>query len=179
MLVTKPYNRERAVEYALRWAMGRNPLFTNFAGIGGDCTNFVSQSIYAGSCVMNYTPTFGWYYIDSSNRAPAWSGVEFFYNFITSNSGVGPYGSLVGEGELLPGDVIELGNEMGQFYHTLIVTGSEVDTYLISAHTDDSRNRRLDTYNFATARYIHIEGIRFEMDEGEDCFENLINGISL
>ncbi|MBR5616363.1 MAG: amidase domain-containing protein, partial [Clostridia bacterium] len=43
MLIEIPYMRERAVEYALRWALSRNPLFPDFAGIGGDCTNFVSQ----------------------------------------------------------------------------------------------------------------------------------------
>ena len=58
MLLIKPYNRDRAVEYARRWAFERNPLFENFAGIGGDCTNFVSQSVLAGGCVMDYTPTF-------------------------------------------------------------------------------------------------------------------------
>ena len=41
MFLNKPYNRERAVEYARRWALSRNPLFENFSGIGGDCTNFV------------------------------------------------------------------------------------------------------------------------------------------
>ena len=58
MLVTKPYNRERAVEYAKRWALDRNPLFVDFTEIGGNCTNFVSQAVLAGSCTMNYTPDF-------------------------------------------------------------------------------------------------------------------------
>ena len=66
MIVYKEYNRARAVEYARRWALSRNPLFTNFAGRGGDCTNFVSQCIYAGTCQMNFTPSFGWYYIDQN-----------------------------------------------------------------------------------------------------------------
>ena len=81
MLLIKPYNRDRAVQYARRWALGRNPLFVNFAGQGGDCTSFVSQAVLAGGCVMDYTPTFGWYYVSPENRAPAWSGVEYFYNY--------------------------------------------------------------------------------------------------
>ncbi|MBE6711598.1 MAG: amidase, partial [Ruminococcaceae bacterium] len=36
MLVTMEYRRERAVEYAERWAFSRNPLFENYTGIGGD-----------------------------------------------------------------------------------------------------------------------------------------------
>ena len=54
-----PYDRARAVEYARRWALSRNPLFTDYTGIGGDCTNFVSQAIYAGTCVQNYTRDLG------------------------------------------------------------------------------------------------------------------------
>ena len=96
MLVTKPYVRENAVAYAKKYAFSQNSLFGNFAGIGGNCTNFVSQSIYAGSCEMNYTPTFGWYFISLDDRSPSWTGVEFFYNFIiachrlTLNSAVPP-----------------------------------------------------------------------------------------
>ena len=32
---------------------------------------------------MNYTRDLGWYYIDANNKAPAWTGVEYFYNFMT------------------------------------------------------------------------------------------------
>ncbi len=56
----QPYNRLAAVAYAKRWAMARNPAFYDFSELGGDCTNFVSQCVYAGSLVMNFTPTFGW-----------------------------------------------------------------------------------------------------------------------
>ena len=51
-----PYDRNAAVAYAKEWALGRNPAYYNFDGIGGDCTNFASQSIFAGAKVMNYTP---------------------------------------------------------------------------------------------------------------------------
>jgi hypothetical protein len=85
MLIEKPYNRMRAVEYARTWALDRNPLFIDFTGIGGNCTNFVSQCVLAGSCVMNYTPDFGWYYVSAEDRAPAWSSVEYFFDFITQD----------------------------------------------------------------------------------------------
>ena len=78
MLANIPYDRARALEYARRWALDRNPLFFNFTGRGGDCTNFVSQCILAGCCVMNFTRDFGWYYISVDDRAPAWTGVEYF-----------------------------------------------------------------------------------------------------
>ena len=44
MLKEREYERRRALEYARRWAYGRNPLFYNFTGIGGDCTNSVSYT---------------------------------------------------------------------------------------------------------------------------------------
>ena len=78
-----PYDRRAAVAYAHAWAYGRNPAFYDYEQIGGDCTNFASQCVYAGSGVMNFTQTYGWFYIDANNKSPAWTGVEYFYNFMT------------------------------------------------------------------------------------------------
>ena len=123
MLVIKPYIRTNAVKYAKKFAFAQNPLFENFAGIGGNCTNFVSQAIYAGSCQMNYTKTFGWYFISLNERSPSWTGVEYFYDFITKNQGIGPYGRDARLDELEIGDVIQLANNDVGYYHTLLVVG--------------------------------------------------------
>ncbi len=180
MLAIKEYNRQRAVEYAARWAFDRSPLFESYNGIGGDCTNFISQCVYAGSCVMNYIRDFGWYYISPTNRAPAWTGVEFFYNFLTGNDGVGPFAEEVSEGLLQEGDVIQLGGEDGDYYHTLIVTGFEPNGYLVSAHSNDAFDRPLYTYDYTRIRFLHILGVRFTLpDNSGDCFENFIGGVSL
>ena len=32
---------------------------------------------------MDHTPTFGWYYISGNQKSPSWSGVPYFYNFLT------------------------------------------------------------------------------------------------
>ena len=183
MIVTKFYDRERAREYAREWALSRNPLFFDFTGRGGNCTNFVSQSILAGSCVMNPTETFGWYYVDAADRSPSWSGVKEFYDFITGSgdfltklSRIGPYGAEVSRERLEIGDVIQLGNDEGRFYHTLFVSGFEEGDILICAQSDDSLDRRLSTYNYAVARFIHIEGINIEVDDSQNCFEALISG---
>ena len=79
------YDRKAVVMYAHRWAYGRNPEFYDYESLGGDCTNFASQCIYAGSGIMNFTPTYSWYYIDANQKAPAWTGVEYFYNFLTKS----------------------------------------------------------------------------------------------
>ena len=84
-----PYDREAAVAYAHEWAYRRNPKYLDFENIGGDCTNFASQCLYAGSGVQNYTPVYGWYYISPSRRSASWTGVQYFYNFLTGNQGIG------------------------------------------------------------------------------------------
>ncbi len=185
MIVYKEYNRARAVEYARRWALSRNPLFLNFAGRGGDCTSFVSQCLYAGSCEMNFTPDFGWYYISENNRAPAWSSVEYFYDFITGtqnfttqNGGVGPYGMEVDASRAVEGDIVQLADSTGDFYHTVIITGFSEGNTLVSAHTNDALDRPLSSYGFTSLRYIHIEGVRLEVDD-DNCFTDLYEGISL
>ena len=48
------YNREKAIVYAQKWAYARNPNYYNFDHVGGDCTSFISQCLYAGTGVMNY-----------------------------------------------------------------------------------------------------------------------------
>lgn len=184
MLISFPYDRDHANAYARRWALSRNPLFPNYTGIGGDCTNFVSQCVYAGCCVMNYTPTFGWYYLSPTDRAPAWTGVEYFCNFMTGNDGVGPYMTETYPGGLSVGDVIQLGNTAGDYYHTLFVTGFAGGTYLVAAHSDDALDRPLDSYRYAGARFLHVEGIRTDVPEAvyetylqqNNCFPYLYDG---
>lgn len=179
MLVTKPYLRDRAVTYAKKYAFGQNPIFGNFRGIGGNCTNFVSQCIYAGSCVMNYTPTFGWYYISLDDRSPSWTGVQYFYNFMTENKDVGPFGREATQDELEIGDVIQLGNDENGFYHTLLIVGFEGEDPLVAAQTDDAYARPLSTYTYDFSRFIKIIGVRFEIEATDDCFDNVLGGISI
>lgn len=154
-----PYNRAAAVAYARRWALGRNPAYYDFQDIGGDCTNFASQSIYAGAGVMNYTPVMGWFYRSASDRAPAWSGVEYLYNFLVGNRSVGPYGHVVPRDQVQPGDIVQLGREGGGFYHSPVITALTPEI-LVAAHTYDALDRPLSSYIYDVARFIHIDGVR-------------------
>ena len=186
MLLTVPYDRRRAVEYARRWALSRNPLFVDFTKIGGNCTNFVSQCILAGVPIMNYTPTFGWYYISGDDRAPAWSGVDELYNFLigapaftAENKGYGPFAIDAREAQTVNvGDVIQLSNEEGSFYHSLIISDFTENDILVCAHTDNALDRPLSTYNYASLRIIHIDGAKLLFDS-EQIFDDLIEGIAL
>ena len=177
MLVTKPYNRENAVAYARKYAFSQNSNFASFAGIGGNCTNFVSQCIYAGSCQMNYKPTFGWYFISLDERSPSWTGVEYFYNFIIENVGVGPFGRVVTKDEIEIGDVIQLARETEGYYHSLLVVGFDGEDVLVAAQTDNAYARPLSTYDYDYDRFIKILGVRIESPETTDyCFEKLMQG---
>ena len=153
-----PYDRNAAVSYARKWALDRNPAYYNFDGIGGDCTNFASQSIYAGAGVMNYTPTFGWYYRSANDRSPSWTGVEYLYDFLVGNEGVGPFARVVSRREAQPGDIVQLGRN-GDWYHSLVITETS-PAILVSAHTNDALDRPLGTYDYGMSRFLHIEGVR-------------------
>ena len=156
---TVPYERERAVLYARRWAKRRNPLFYEFDELGGDCTNFVSQCLLAGNCVMNFTPDYGWYFIDPGDRSPSWTGVEFFYRFLTENTGAGPFGREVAREQAEVGDVVQLFNGT-RFYHTLLITDVRDGVIYVSAHSYDALDRDLATYTYRADRFIHVEGVR-------------------
>jgi len=158
------YDRSKAVDYAHKWAYGRNPAYFNFDNYGGDCTNFSSQVIYAGSGVMNYTPVYGWYYIDSYRRSASWTGVEYLYKFLINNKGIGPFAERADVYDIQVGDIIQLsfGND-GRFTHSPVVVATgvtpSVDNILVAAHTFDADNRPLNTYNWTEIRYLHIIGV--------------------
>ena len=165
ILRNKEYDRAKAVEYAHRWAYFRNPAYYDFSAIGGDCTNYASQCIFAGSGVMNFTPTFGWYYIDINDRAPAWTGVKYLYNFLVNNTGAGPYGREVSISEVRPGDVCQLIIDEADWQHTpvIIAVGRNARTYSniwVAAHSYDCDCRPLSSYAIKEVRFIHIDGVR-------------------
>jgi hypothetical protein len=128
---------------------------------------------------MNYTPTFGWYYISLDDRSPSWTGVQYFYNFITENTGVGPYGRAASLDEIEIGDVIQLGNNEDGFYHTLLVVGFDGEVPLVAAQTNDAYGKPLSEYEYDFARYIKILGVRLEVKIEDDCFDSVLDGVAI
>ncbi len=157
MLTYVPYDRAAAVEYARAWALTRNPKYYDFQEIGGDCTNFASQCIFAGAGVMNYTPVTGWYYVNANDRTASWTGVEYLYDFLINNEGPGPWATEVSEEEARPGDIVQLGGVSG-FYHSPVIVA--VRPILVCAHTYDALDRPLSSYVYSKARFLRIEGAR-------------------
>jgi hypothetical protein len=91
------YNRVKAIRYALTYCMRCNPDF-HYYWERGDCTNFVSQALWAGGWPMVIAGTFGddswaaephphasdeisgWHFKHSAS--PAWAAAEPFQRFI-------------------------------------------------------------------------------------------------
>lgn len=156
------YNREAAILYARRWAMSRNPNYYDYEKLGGDCTNFVSQCIYAGSGVMNYKPTFGWYYASANNHSPSWTGVPYLYNFLTRKTGIGPAGTEAAMSIMQPGDISQF-TDGKTYYHSQFITsvGSPpaLHNILVCTHTYDNTDKPLSSYENKGIRFIHINGV--------------------
>ena len=155
-----PYQREEAIEYARIWAYKRNPAYLDFEKLGGDCTNYASQCLYAGCRVMNTAPVYGWYYYSSSNRTASWTGVQYLYQFLTGNKSVGPYAAVVGPSEIEPGDIVQLGTAEGSFYHSPVIVRIAGGEIYVAAHSFDAYMRPLKTYDYGQARFLHILGVR-------------------
>ncbi len=159
------YDVERGVAYARKWAYRRNPAYYNFDRLGGDCTNFASQCLFAGVGVMNFTPDLGWFYRSLEERAAAWTGVEYFYNFLVGNAkgigdGRGPFGKEIPFEGLQVGDFVQLGRNTGDFYHTPLVVGFSRGIPLVAAHSNNAYNRPLNSYRYERIRCLRILGAR-------------------
>lgn len=160
------YNRQKAVDYAKQWAYDRNPKYYNYDKLGGDCTNYISQCIHAGSNIMNYTKEYGWYYIDANTKTPSWTGVPFLYQFLVTNKSVGPYGREVGIEEVEVGDIVQLSFADNKYTHTMIIVEKEmgkiedISQIKIASHTIDNFGKSISEYQYENIRWIHIDGIR-------------------
>lgn len=108
---------------------------------------------------MNYTPDVGWYYRSLYDRAAAWTGVEYIYKFLINNESVGPYAHEVSQNEVMPGDILQLGDADGHFFHTPVIIATS-PTILTAAHTYDALDKPLSAYNSDIIRFLHIDGVR-------------------
>lgn len=153
-MYTKSYNRNTAINYAKKWALSRNPKYYNFDAVGGDCTSFVSQCLYAGSKKMNYNLENGWFYNNGYDKSPSWSGVEFLYKFLTQNKSYGPRGKEISQNEIMAGDIVQLSFSGNKFEHSLFIL--DPHTLSVAAHTYDVLGKKIPEYNFSKARFIHI-----------------------
>ena len=85
------------------------------------------------------------FFLGATDRAPAWTGVQFFWDFMTRSQPTdGPVGIQVHMNFLRPGDFIQLRFETSGevFAHTPVVVSvgavPRPDNILIAAHSNDA-----------------------------------------
>ncbi|ANS76937.1 hypothetical protein AWM70_22075 [Paenibacillus yonginensis] len=143
------YRREDAVKYADDWWDGFNP---EFAGFEVDCTNYISQCLFAGGAPINYTGKreSGWWYKGYVGSQESWSyswavagSLERYLS--TSRSALRAI-SVDRPEQLELGDVIIYDwDGDGAYQHSTIVTAFDAGGMpLVNAHTVSSRHRYWD-----------------------------------
>ena len=145
--------------YAREWALKRNPAYLDFDSLGGDCTNFASQVLHAGGLLMDRTPIYGWYYTDAYRRTASWTGVEYLYRHLLGLDTGRPRAAVVEPEALRPGDIVQLTFTGQRYQHSPVVVaieGTTLQGILLAAHTYDSLDRPLSTYEYSNLRPIHI-----------------------
>lgn len=136
----KNYNRELAVEYALKWATSSNSKYYNYIKDGGDCTNFVSQVLRAGGLEFlgsreTATSIRSWFYYSANlpNRSSTWTAAQPFHlHFGIENKRADKYieykviDALVNWNEiymnLLPGDIVQYSRPNNITFHSQVIT---------------------------------------------------------
>lgn len=162
------YRREEAVAYAEKWWNEPNPGYENFAV---NCTNYVSQSLFAGQAPMNYTGRreTGWWYRGRANGREwwsfSWAVADSLRRYLSQSRSAGLRAEEVASPDQLRlGDVICYDWEgSGRYGHNTIVTAFAPDgSPLVNANTVSSRHRYWDyrdSYAWTSRtryRFFHI-----------------------
>lgn len=158
------YSASDAAEYAVKWGEDKNSVYPNYGLSGGDCTNFVSQCIYAGGLSMKGSSasagtvesTSDWYciYIKSTLGirkyavTTSWIRVSDFNTFLSSlvsKSTETTLSSLISA--CSAGDVVQLADKTtGTPYHSIIINAKDTSTAYFCGHTSNRSNANVKEY---------------------------------
>ncbi len=152
------YSPDKAAAYADKWvakdgngkvtAGKYNPAYMNMNSIGGDCTNYVSQCIYAGGMAMNNT----WFYKSPSNFSGEWSTSRRHYPYMSSRGkGIkNPKAADIWKG--CPVYYQSEGN--ANISHTTICVGNDASGVpVINSHNNDYYHVRWNYWKSGTTYY--------------------------
>ncbi len=170
------YQRSMAIRYALDWAISPipyHPDFVDFTEMGGDCTNFVSQALWAAApdSMTNHEAeqigAEGWYYNHMLDRAIAWTWVDGLFLYITQDHQKwegGPQGQQVNLNEVFPGDIIQYDWGTTDFWkHSVMITNTlrqdGTIMHLVAGHSPDVVNYPYTAFNYGEMRYLHITAL--------------------
>ena len=124
------FNILEACTYAEKYALKANPDYKSFDGIGGDCTNFISQILYAGG--VNKTNTWKPY-------TNPWVRVEEIYSYLTTQNLAT---KLPNDKSLSKGCLIQFYTpQIGKFFHNGFITYELPNNdYLYCCHSYNKLN---------------------------------------
>lgn len=152
------YKGLNAVNYALNYAITPNPLYRYFPEIGdggGDCSNFISQCLHAGSAPFDYGTSAPWWYnnkgtlnVNDDAWSISWAVAHSLYWTLKIRGAKklkGIKGIEVDNISMLElGDIIQYENYRGIIYHSAIITSFDYSIQhkspQITQHTFNAAN---------------------------------------
>lgn len=135
-------NRQKVANYATKWALSYNSAYTKYSV---DCTNFVSQAMYAGGWKevshpwVDYKQDDAWWYGGIPTNSWTWSGAENFYRMTKAlkRTTTAKYVS-----DLRVGDLLQYKNKGAtNMTHSMVVTKKSGSTVYLSYHTTNTLNK--------------------------------------
>ncbi|REE90545.1 putative amidase-like protein [Paenibacillus taihuensis] len=144
------YRRDLVAAYADRWWNEPNPAYENFEV---NCTNYISQCVFAGNAPMNYTGRrdTGWWYRGYSggreNWSYSWAVANALKNYLSTPHKSGFRATVVDSADQLAlGDVIIYDwSGDNRYQHSTVVTAFDAAGMpLVNANTVPSRHRYWD-----------------------------------
>ncbi|KLU63510.1 putative amidase domain protein [Peptococcaceae bacterium CEB3] len=157
-----PYNRAAATNYADNYVFNYNPNYYNYNSSGGDCANFVSQSMYAGNAYYidpyQELGSQSWWYNGGAGSATSKSSESWRYcptqrAFILGLRGTETSLSGLGLGDLIYYDW----NGDGIWDHVAIVVGFDSSNNpLVDAHNTDLKHAYWTLGGAAKYSFVHL-----------------------
>ncbi len=153
------YNPYEAASYADRYATSYN---NNYAHFDGDCTNYVSQCLYAGGVPMNNTGKIdtGWWYSSSGSLSYSWSNQSYNFDYFSSSNT--SYTNISSNSYIIPGNPVyydwqNASDTTDELDHATICVGyNSSGVPLINSHTLDYY-RVPWKYGYANTKYATIK----------------------
>lgn len=121
------YNRTAAKNYAHTHVFSPSSNYPDYSSYGGDCTNFVSQCLQAGSWTQVSSGSYKWFHLpgytspppSGTHRSPSWTAANYLKTYIANSGRIVLASYPLSSMEI--GDVVHLISG-GSAYHTMLVT---------------------------------------------------------
>ena len=149
------FNSAKAVAYANNYSDRANSFYKRFSE-GEDC-NFVSQCLLAGSENVSDKQNGMWFYENENHFSESWKNQNDLLKFLLSAQ-KGPFGRLVGEGNLSVGDIVFVGDEGEKSVG--IVTKIVNNEIFFAVKKQNFEVKKLQELTNSSKKFLHILGVK-------------------